>query len=988
MNVLEKMKLTAELKQTVKIRNAESNPLKKLSLAKQVQDLRKKLGLIGNVPDTTSETLQEQNEIDPEKINTDLDFYREDDDESYLPAVNRALKTLQGKYINTVIGKVLFNAVSTSELSLGTKANSIRAKLIPFVPRTLASGKYLGREENIKDRSNKKGKFVAFHRFEGIAQIEQQNIRHLVRVGERENGEFVFIAYHSRALLDSIKGMATPDTVSTIVSGRSEVATPFGQDYTPILDDMQYDFWGIEILEITDLNGNPISLDDEPSRNEENEIVPETLDKNLNLPENPSRSDLGKAVSKWLKTHLQGKIIRTVDGKKVRFNSIKSTKHLAHDGRRSELAAKAVPYIYEVFSRGEFISREELIKDRVDFVAFHAYQKWVEIEQYRLLLEAKAGELENGTLEALPELVAYSQKIKEKIANNSFQSIENTINDSVQAGKCAISDVCKHKLILDNIQVHQKVIAMDGVKEKRGVFSRLSNQWIGMENESLKSYGLQRNNTLFLDDVQPGYALLTILAVTDLDGNPIDFGNEEILPVHMPDNQPPKAEMFNYNKEGESTPAKRQSANKKAIELVKMLLDGSLKKEDLTIEQKITLSEYSGNGGNMTDANGNKGSQYEYYTPKEIAGGMWELLKASGFTGGKVLDPCAGTGIFAATAPDGILMDNVELSEVSGTINKAIFENESHKTTISPFEAVAAATPDEQYDAVITNVPFGSNADRGGNQYKDSLYQDESLDHYFILRSLKKLRPNGLAVFMCATKVLTGTRYRKQRLMMSEMAEFIGAYRLPDHVFGSAGAGVVTDVLVFKKHGSETKARINDVLKEDKQGIKLLEKANVYWQPFISGKYYQSYPSNVLGSATQVKNRYGLVESIQSDATMAEIAKLMQKLGGSRIDWEMLQTQESGFITYQDGDTQYFDGVMKIYNNGKWENAELAENTENIVEQLQQRLSVYGSPLQIIEQRQPLEGLLEIVKTVQDRQISLQVLPDWLRVLMKQAQAA
>lgn len=848
MNVLEKMKLTLELQQTVGLRNLERNPLQKLSLAKKVQDLRKQLGLI------------EGNNIAPLSEYADV-----------------VVSNQSGKFLLV--------------------QRSLNDKFKPgkwWIP-----GGHIEQNEEPKEAAKRELKEETGISGSDLAFLEKKSL---------SNGGIS----HRFAL------KAENDNVTLQQKELNDYA------WVKVEEVEKYPLVGdagdlMQLFKLAVPEAAPL----------ESEIQP------LQIPENATPQEREKLALNWLKDNVQGKTITAVDGKKIFFNRNLSVDHIANNARKdkSGIVVRCIPFIADVFITGKFVEKQALTKPRKDGkTAFHLYEKWVNIDDFKVLLEAKACEYADGRYEAFGEAIAYNLKAAHLPSNLSP--------------------------VTDN--------ALGGIEP---LFAG--------------------DTTSIFDNTQAEYDyILSIKAITDLDGNPIDFGNKEILPVHMPDNQPPKAEMFNYNKEGESTPAKRQAANKKAIELVKMLLDGSLKKEDLTIEQKITLSEYSGNGGNMTDANGNKGSQYEYYTPKEIAGGMWELLKASGFTGGKVLDPCAGTGIFAATAPDGILMDNVELSEVSGTINKAIFENESHKTTISPFEAVAAATPDEQYDAVITNVPFGSNADRGGNQYKDSLYQDESLDHYFILRSLKKLRPNGLAVFMCATKVLTGTKYRKQRLMMSEMAEFIGAYRLPDHVFGSAGAGVVTDVLVFKKHSNETKTRIDDVLKEDKQGIKLLEKANVYWQPFVSGKYYQLHPTNVLGTAAQVKNRYGLVESIQSDVTMAEIAKLMQKLGGSRIDYAMLQAQEGGFITYQDGDTQYFDGVMKTYQNGKWETVELAENSEGIAEQLQRRLSAYGSPLQIIEEKQPLAELLDIVRTVQERQISLQILPDWLRVLMKQAQAA
>ncbi len=87
-----------------------------------------------------------------------------------------------------------------------------------------------------------------------------------------------------------------------------------------------------------------------------------------------------------------------------------------------------------MFQTGKFIGREELAHERKDnFVAFHKYQKQVEIDDYRVLLEAAAGELPNGELEAVDEMIAYNQRLagKEKVGN-APASIE-TAKDSDQA---------------------------------------------------------------------------------------------------------------------------------------------------------------------------------------------------------------------------------------------------------------------------------------------------------------------------------------------------------------------------------------------------------------------------------------------------------------------------------------------------------------------------------------------------------------------------
>ncbi|MGR6646785.1 NUDIX domain-containing protein [Avibacterium paragallinarum] len=439
-------------------------------------------------------------------------------------------------------------------------------------------------------------------------------------------------------------------------------------------------------------------------------------------------------------------------------------------------------------------------------------------------------------------------------------------------------------------------------------------------------------------------------------------------------------DLFNYNPEG-ITQTQRQAANNAAIEIVQKVQRGEMNIDDITQEQKIILSHYSGSGGGLTTAEGTRGSSYEYYTPKPIAQGMWDLLTEMGFSGGKVLDPCAGTGIFSATAPQNVLMESIELDQTSGTINQILFNDDSHKVTISPFEAVAAATEDEIVDAVITNVPFGDN--RGGNQFKDSRYQKENLESYFILRSLDKLRPNGLAVFMSGTGIMTGTRYRKIRHQISLKAEFMGAYRLPNKLFETAGADVVTDVLVFKKHSRPNKLIIDELANSSPE---ILKEANVLWETFISGRYFKANPQYILGTESKVRSKYGEdVLAVMSDESVANIAKLLRRFEGSRIDWALLNAADEPVITYQEGETLYFDGVLKEYKKGTWVNAKLAETKPTLIDDIYTELEQYHSPLVAIESDLDLNRLLELIAQVRSMGLDSQKIPQWVRGLMVSA---
>ena len=165
---------------------------------------------------------------------------------------------------------------------------------------------------------------------------------------------------------------------------------------------------------------------------------------------------------------------------------------------------------------------------------------------------------------------------------------------------------------------------------------------------------------------------------------------------------------------------------------------------------------------------GMRGSDYEYYTPKPIAAGIWDVLNDSGFGGGKVLDPCAGVNLFGAP----LNVDAVELDKTSGTINKLINESDSYNVRVSNFESVAARTPDESY--VKANALAVTGAVILNTIQK---YQKASLEYYFIMRSLEKLKGGGMAAFLVPDRCMTGKSAKERALRQdsSLLGEFFGS---------------------------------------------------------------------------------------------------------------------------------------------------------------------------------------------------------------------
>lgn len=426
--------------------------------------------------------------------------------------------------------------------------------------------------------------------------------------------------------------------------------------------------------------------------------------------------------------------------------------------------------------------------------------------------------------------------------------------------------------------------------------------------------------------------------------------------------------------------AQRKRDNVAAMALLARIDAGEIDGENLTDDQKATLAKYSGTGGALIGADGKKGSAYEYYTPKPIAEGMWTLMRELGFAGGKVLDPSAGVGIFGGTAPIDAVVDSVELNETSGRINALVNKGDGYSVEVSSFEKVASATPDEMYDAVITNVPFGSVTDRGGNELGDKRYQKEPLQNYFILRALEKLKPGGLAAFITPPRCMSGKGGKEEdlRTETSFKAEFLGAYRLPNVVFGAASADTITDVIVFRKYSRETALKIEEL--REQEPARLIA-ANVLWPEFVGGKYFMGEGKRfVLGEfVPKNPNDFRPVDRVMSDASIPNIAKLLRKFPGSRVDWELLAAAETQPIIYAEGDTVTQKGQTLQFKDGAW----VAIVTNEASPAMLTMGGNVGTPMQAFRNGITFKQAAQYLQFMLDTSQALDI-PDWLRGAMSQ----
>lgn len=362
---------------------------------------------------------------------------------------------------------------------------------------------------------------------------------------------------------------------------------------------------------------------------------------------------------------------------------------------------------------------------------------------------------------------------------------------------------------------------------------------------------------------------------------------------------------------------KRQKLNNAALEALQKVKSGEASKDDPGIRE--ALKGYSGSGGGLVTAQNTKSSPFEYYTPKPIAAASWSVLASCGFNGGKVLDPSAGMGVFAQTKPGNVMVDQIELDPFSGEINGILNDGATVSTKVSSFEGIAGQSDDETYDAVVTNVPFGKWSSRGAEWKKDKRYQQASLQNYFLLRGLEKVRPGGFAAFIVPPTIVSGkgSKAIALRLTLSGKAEFVGAYRMPNMIFDEAGADTITDLIIFRKHGKEQAKKIEEV---KAQSPALLGDAKVFWREFTDGNYFKGDGLRyVLGETVMGMGKFGEVEKVANTGTIQSVAALMKPFDKStRINWELLNSTPTTPIVYNEGDTTYFNGASMELKDGKW----------------------------------------------------------------------
>ena len=292
-------------------------------------------------------------------------------------------------------------------------------------------------------------------------------------------------------------------------------------------------------------------------------------------------------------------------------------------------------------------------------------------------------------------------------------------------------------------------------------------------------------------------------------------------PLERPNN--PKNTHNNHAERGKDYAPRgvdaRIDANIKAIELMQQLVESG---EQATPEQMDVLRQFSGWGGlgkafssdGLNGANGrlrqllgeeayeqaNMSRNSAYYTPANVIDALWDVARAMGFKGGRVLEGSAGIGNILGLMPTDMSersdIHAVEIDQTTGNILSLLYPDA--KVDVQGFEATQVENG--SVDLAITNVPFVPGMlvpkDTSGDSDLSRKFRN-SIQDFCIAKNVRKLREGGIGIFITSRSTLDDSARLREWVIQEGGADVVGAFRLNNETFG--GTGATSDIIVIRK---------------------------------------------------------------------------------------------------------------------------------------------------------------------------------------------
>ena len=271
-----------------------------------------------------------------------------------------------------------------------------------------------------------------------------------------------------------------------------------------------------------------------------------------------------------------------------------------------------------------------------------------------------------------------------------------------------------------------------------------------------------------------------------------------------------------------------------------------------------------------------------FYTPPEVIDAMYTALRKMGVGAGTILEPSMGVGAFFGQSHSYLYepttrLFGVELDSLTGRIARQLYQKANIQ--ITGFEK--ADLPDSFFDVVIGNVPFGdySVVDPQYNRLHFKIHD------YFFAKSIDKLRTGGIIAFITTSGTLD-KKSEEVRKYINARCDFIGAVRLPDSTFKSAGTKAMADIIFLQKR--------DRILEQDASWLHTTQTED----GLSLNSYFAEHPEMVCGTLKTVSGPYGPTLTCEAfaDKPLADVLKEAMSHLHAEFHFQDIEQQESGAV--------------------------------------------------------------------------------------------
>ncbi|EGT3641065.1 TPA: N-6 DNA methylase [Clostridioides difficile] len=203
---------------------------------------------------------------------------------------------------------------------------------------------------------------------------------------------------------------------------------------------------------------------------------------------------------------------------------------------------------------------------------------------------------------------------------------------------------------------------------------------------------------------------------------------------------------------------------------------------------------------NMHTGYGGISNNTQFFTPEVVINYMLDSLEATGFKGGRILEPSCGNGKFVnalISKFENVEITSVELNNELHYLNKICYPNVN---TINGDCLEYLKEFEGKFDLVIGNPPFGKSCKRDGFEFGKS-----SLESYFFELSLRALKEGGSLIMVLPDSILSSKQYFNLRKFTVDNFRIIQSISLPTTTFYFSGTSVKTSILHLKKKDCNNK---------------------------------------------------------------------------------------------------------------------------------------------------------------------------------------